>query len=152
MWGPARGGVGKEERSPLLWASREPKSCKSTPVGLVPRLEGTLGPGSGPGIWRAPRNHTSFPLSLLLGYQSALEAGAKSSVILWRAAGLQSSHSHELCGSGVGLRIRKGFDFLWCQVLREASSEGDCYKEKCPGQASGEFFLVLAQSVSHFAV
>lgn len=81
-----------------MWTSRKPRSCKSAPARLAPKLEETLGPGSGPEsgeLW----NHTSFPLSLL-GYQSALEAGAKSSVILWRAAGLQSSHSCKLVDQG----------------------------------------------------
>lgn len=40
--------MGKEERSPLMWASRGPGSCESAPAPLASRLEETLGPVSGP--------------------------------------------------------------------------------------------------------
>lgn len=99
-WG---GGMGKEERSLLRWASKGPGSCGSEGCeGLVPApAELGLKAERDPGVRalapdpRALWDCTSFPVPPRGGTVSP-RAWGKSSIILQRAGGLLNAHSVSL--------------------------------------------------------
>lgn len=77
-----------------------------------------------PGVWLRLSSPGLLALLSCPGYKSALEAGGRAPQSS-RGLDLQSSHSGELVDKGWDYGLRKGFDFLWCQVLGEASKEDD---------------------------